>query len=513
MNPYAQNLSNKRIMLLLILVCVFVLPALCFYPFHTDHAIQQSMGLALYQYHGLPYIGSWDHNFPGTILIHALGIALFGNSVLGFRGIELIMQIAIVLSLYKLSRLWLNPGASLLSCTLYALFYVHGPGQFMGQRDDFAVLPLSWAFWVTVIAFRSKFHRSKNFLLACAGALFALATSIRPTFAILLGVPFITLFSLRNAYDRRFLLYELLGFAIIVLLWALPYTLTPDGIHQVYLSTIRFNFEVYGHAPFHLHDISNRSLLVVAFLLWWAAVMILHRRNGRHFTEAPHSREEKRFIIASFIALLIGVIVMRRIASYHLMPFCAFFMPVIAAAIWDLKTRWGKRGTIALAVLVIGLFCALYPWNIVFGTEGRAIFCSSKPLAERLAGNPIDSAAVSYILHNTNQDDAVEVSAFFPDIRWQIERPSATRFTTLTALLLHPYGGTFTDFQQEWQAEYTARIEHVYPKFYIIQNAVDSADNIYTLRDLMALPGFGAFVEQAYTLDTTMGEYYIYRRK
>jgi hypothetical protein len=500
-------------MLLLALISGLVLPALCFYPFHTDHAIQQSMGLELYRYNGLPYIGSWDHNFPGTVLIHALGIALFGNSMLGFRLMELVMQIAIVFSLYALSRLWLSQGTSILACFLYALFYIHGPGQFMGQRDDFAVLPLTWGFATVILAYRGKTPRSKKLLFATAGAMFALATSIRPTFALLLIVPFVSLYDLRQAQSRMLLLFELLGFLAIVLLWALPYALTPDGIRQVYLSTIRFNFDVYTHAPFHLHDISNRSLLVVAFLLWWGMLMLLHRRRKLHFTDAPRSREERNFIIASFAALLIGVIVMRRIASYHLMPFCAFFFPVLAAAIWDLKIRWGKKGTITVVALLIVLFAGLYPWKMVFNEQGKTILFSSKPFAERLTGDSLETKVVSYIQSNTNERDTVEVSAFFPDIRWQIELPSATRFTTLTALLLHPFGGTFTDFQKEWQSEYTSRIERIHPTFYIIQNAVDSSDNIFTFRDLMALPGFGTFIQRAYTLDTTMSEYYIYRRK
>lgn len=471
------------------------------------------MGLALYRYHGVPYLGSWDHNFPGTVLIHALGIAVFGNSMLGFRCMELVMQIAIVFSLYALSRLWLSEGASILGCFLYALFYIHGPGQFMGQRDDFAVLPLAWGFTTVILAYRGKTAQSQNALLATAGAMFALATSIRPTLILLLIVPFFTLYDLRKARSRMLLLFELLGFFAIVLLWALPYALAPDGIRQVYLSTIRFNFEVYSHVPFHFHDISNRSLLVVAFLLWWGIVMILHRRRGTHFSEAPHWHEEKRFMIASFAALLIGVIVMRRIASYHLMPFCAFFLPVLAAVIWDMKMRWGKRGTIAVAALLIVLFAGLYPWKMVFSEQGKNILFSSKPFAERLTGDSLETNVVAYIRTNTDERDTVEVSAFFPDIRWQIDLPSATRFTTLTALLLRPTHGTYTVFQKEWQAEYVAAIERIRPKFYIVQNAVDRASDIATLRDLLAIPGFGAFIQQAYTLNTTMGEYYIYRRK
>jgi hypothetical protein len=304
-----------------------------------------------------------------------------------------------------------------------------------------------------------------------------------------------------------------MGFIAIVLLWLIPYALTPDGLRQAYLSTIRFNLDVYTDTSFHLHDVSNRAYLVIAFLLWWGAVMVLHRRNGRHFSNAPHSKKERNFMIASFAALLFGVIVMYRIASYHLMPFCGFFMPVLAAGIWDAKLRLGRRGALALSLLMIALFAGLYPWKMVLGPQGRAIFSSSKPLAERLRGNPVDDSMVTYINSNTKADDAVEVSAFFPDIRWQIERPSATRFTTLTGILLHGKDGRIPDFQRQWQVEYAAKIEQVQPKFYIIQNAIDSGQNIFTLRDLMALPTLGAFIQQHYVLDTTMGDYFIYRRK
>jgi 4-amino-4-deoxy-L-arabinose transferase-like glycosyltransferase len=513
MSSLPQNPGSKRAILVLASICVLVLPALCFYPFHTDHAIQQAMGLELYRYHGLPYIGSWDHNFPGTVFLHATAIALFGNSVLGFRAFELTLQIAIMLSLYKLSHLWLGEGASLVACSLYALFYVHGPGQFMGQRDDFAVLPLAWAFWASVKAYRNTSLASQKLFFTLAGGLFALATSIRPTLALLLIIPFVTLYDLRNARVWQLLLFEVMGFMAIVLLWLLPYALTPDGLRQAYLSTIRFNLDVYTGASFHLRDISNRIYLVIAFLLWWAAVMTLHRRRGRHFSNAPHSKKERNFMIASFAALLFGVIVMYRIASYHLMPFCAFFMPVLAAGIWDAKLRLGRRGSLALGALMIVLFAGLYPWKMVFGPQGRAIIFSSKPLAERLTGNPIDDSVVSYINSYTKPDEAVEVSAFFPDIRWQIERPPATRFTTLTGILLRRKDGRIPDFQRQWQAEYVANIEQVRPKFYIVQNAADSGQNIFTLRDLMALPTLGAFIQQNYTLDTTMGDYFIYRRK
>ncbi len=470
------------------------------------------MGLELYRYGGLPYIGSWDHNFPGTVLVHATDIALFGNSMIGFRAFELILQIMIVLSLYGLSRLWLSRGPSLIACGLYALFYVHGPVQFMGQRDAFAVLPLAIAFWATIAAYRSRSEPTRMLLFASSGVLFALATSVRPTFAILPIIPFITLYDLRAPAGRKLFACEILGFLVVVIAWVIPYALTPDGIHQVYLSAFRFNFEVYSHAPFHFHDISNRTLLVLAFLLWWAAMMVLHRRSGKRFTEAPKSKPEQRFMIASQSGLLLGVIVMHRFASYHLLPFCAFFMPLLGAAIWDLKLRWGKAGSIGMTAFLAILVAAIYPWKVVFGKDSQAIIFGSGPMSTRLKGEPLNEAVVAYIKKNTRENDVAEVSAFFPDIRWEIDRRSATRFTTLTAILLHPDHRSYTDFQRVWQSEYVSSMEQNRPKYYVVLNAVDSSDNIFTLRDLMALPGLSSFVSRNYILDTTMGLYYIYKR-
>ncbi len=511
MDTLPKKTSSLQVNLLLAIICLLILPALCFYPFHTDHSIQQAMALSLVRYHGLPYIGSWDHNFPGTILIHSAGILLFGNSMLGFRMMELLMQIAIVLSLYKLSRLWLSEGAALIGCALYAIYYIHGPGQFLGQRDDFAVLPLAWGFWCSVKAYRNP--KSTKLFLFLSGLFLALACFIRPTLGVLIFVPFFTLFDIRERRARTLFIFELIGFFLIVLLWALPYFFIQDGVRQVYLSVIRFNTDIYSDAPFHWHDISNRSFLVVAFLLWWAVAMLLHRKSGRHLTGAPHSKNEKTFVIASFVALLFAAVIMRRIASYHLMPFCAFFMPVLGAALWNMKLRWKKWGSPAVISLVIVLLLSLYPWKIIISPQGKEILFSNKPLFERMIGSPQDSAAIAYVMTRTAPSDPAEVSSFFPDIRWQIERPEATRFTTLTGILLRRIDKKIPDFQQEWRAEYVHNMERVQPKFYIIQNAVDSSEDIMTQRDLLALPGFGSFISEKYALDTIVGDYYIYGRK
>ena len=112
---------GKRSTVVLAMISLFVLPAIIFYPFHADIDIQQVMAWNLYRFHGLPYLQSWDSNFPGAILFHACSIALFGNSELGLRTMDVLIQIASIVLLYKIGRFWLPRGPALFGSALYAL--------------------------------------------------------------------------------------------------------------------------------------------------------------------------------------------------------------------------------------------------------------------------------------------------------------------------------------------------------------------------------------------------------
>src|SRR5580704_12325465 len=76
-------------------------------PLGFDNDLYESMGWALYAYHGLPYLGSWDHNFPGIVFVHWASIALFGASDFGFRLFDYLVHIAMAGFYYRVLRNWL----------------------------------------------------------------------------------------------------------------------------------------------------------------------------------------------------------------------------------------------------------------------------------------------------------------------------------------------------------------------------------------------------------------------
>src|SRR5437867_1551207 len=107
----------RRPVLVLGLLSLFVLPVILLYPLHVDNDVMQAMAVELARYGGLPYLNSWDTNFPATVYIHVASIVAFGNNILGFRTMELLYEVLTLVSLYRVSRLWLSERTSLVAAT------------------------------------------------------------------------------------------------------------------------------------------------------------------------------------------------------------------------------------------------------------------------------------------------------------------------------------------------------------------------------------------------------------
>ena len=115
--PGAFNRSvsiwNIKVVIFLCMISVFILPTILLYPFNVDNDLYQCMGIDLSAHFGLPYLQSWDHNFPGVVVLHALSIAMFGSSMIGFRFLEFLIQVLTLIALYRVSRLWISNSAPL----------------------------------------------------------------------------------------------------------------------------------------------------------------------------------------------------------------------------------------------------------------------------------------------------------------------------------------------------------------------------------------------------------------
>jgi 4-amino-4-deoxy-L-arabinose transferase-like glycosyltransferase len=502
----ARNRISTRGRIVLTAICFFVLPIILLYPFHSDLDIHHCIGVELFRGQYPPYRAGFVSNLPGIAIVHWAAILLFGNSVFGFRLFETFFQLATVVALYYVCRFWLSEVSALLSVLLYSLIYVNGPGQFVGQPDCFAILPIILGVAASIAGFRSNSDRRRQLLLVSAGMLFGVATCFRPTFGLLLLTVAI-LFGLQTRSAWKHFVLASLGFAFVIGVCLLTYAISVDGLHEMYLGIIRYNADVYSHF-FSLDHASNRVFLALGMLLGWAGIVKYSRRRNIAFAEAPESRAEQRFLVAFFCALIVGIVSMKRFAGYHLVPLFGLFMPVVAAIVRDQALG---RFRLAAKTLTAGLcIFLLYP-----NYQLRSMF-RSMPIGSLFSpawySDLQTEAAVAYVQSHTARTDAVEVATFDPAVRWRIDRPSVTRFNIVQALTTARLDGSFTEYQQAWQKEYLQNIQTVLPKYYLLRDLMDENGRHSSAELILQIPGIRQLLESRYVLDTALSGYRFYRR-
>ena len=128
------------------------------------------------------YSDAFDTSFPGAPLLHALSIAVAGNSVLAFRIEDFVLQLAACVILFLAGRRLAGPVAGVYAAFAYASLYTKGGYYYTGERDGFMVplllfsLVALWEYWS---------RPARRTWLWLAGLSLGAACTIRPTYAIL----------------------------------------------------------------------------------------------------------------------------------------------------------------------------------------------------------------------------------------------------------------------------------------------------------------------------------------
>lgn len=490
--------------LLLGLIVLLVLPILLLYPFHVDVDIYRCVAVLVRSSSEPPVRAAFVANLPAIVWVHWLAIELFGNTVTGFRMFEWMWQGIAVVCLYAVCRLWFSESLSLVSCLLYAFVYVHGPTQFVGQPDCFVLLPILVGIWCFIWSQRSEGQRRWIGLLL-SGAAYGIATTFRPTFALLFPLPIVLFYHWRKPRTYVELAVASAGFSIGLMLVVLPFAQSWDGLQEMYREVVRYNADVYRN-NFSMHGASWRSVLAAAMVLVWLIVLYRSRRKEKAFLLAPERKNERRFLIGTFAALLLGVVSMRRLAGYHFIPFFALSTPVFVAIISESFAK--RRG--AFVAVVVGMVLFLMPWTQVLQLIVAPTVSNSSGATE---SDSINETVSNYLLAHTGAADAVEIAALEPKVRWRLPRPAATRFSFLQVLVSRAPNGKFTWYQREWQQEYVAGLQSSHLKYYVIQYLAPSGPGPSSVDLFYQIPDLKKTIEDRYQLDTTLGPYLVYRQK
>ena len=325
-------------------------------PLGFDNDLYESMGWALYAYHGLPYIASWDHNFPGIVFVHWASIALFGASDFGFRLFDYLVHIAMAGFYYRVLRTWLSPRTSVLAVIIFALYYASGQWGLAGQRDTYAAFLLLGAVFAFVKLRSNARHASISALIM--GILCGSTFLMRPTYVFFAISFLILILGLPNKI--RMVSFYLAGCAMPIIAFLLPYVFIKDGLVQVYDTIIRFNLDVYSEVsvPINLWSHGRAPIFIFAAL----GLFFAFRERS-----AARNWQDRTMMLLLAASALISPIMMGKYFTYHFEPFMLLVIPFAALGLsstLDMIPIVAIRGTVVIAALALFAY-AYYPHHLI----------------------------------------------------------------------------------------------------------------------------------------------------
>ena len=524
-------------------------------PLSTDDLIWHSITLDFYRFGKVPYLSSWDQNFPGIMLIHYLAILFFGEHDLGLRFLDVILQLGFAILFYKFCRIWLRGQIAAIAVVLYIFYYVSGRGSLYTERDVYGIMAIVTSLYVVLRAARGLDHgqqsRTKLTMYMIAGLFGGYSILIRPTFglACVLIAIFVQFAQNQNQGRRKrwmpVLLYGCFcGLPMMAVL--LFYISIPGGLQAFYLATIRFNLDVYsalrGTAPILtvLIIFFWRGLLIPLVLLGWIALWwqsngqalrttLARRQPITIFIHRSWTRSEGLLYWSLLLSFLLIAMIQQNYLAYHFAPFYLLLCPISAIGVaWALEyiRGWFLRTVFLVVLGSLYIFFMVGDRREISGFA-QALFEGRNPFDAAYAhhhfspsfGAVPEKAVIHYLSLPGNDTGAIEVCSFEPMLRAHMKRPMAGPYILPTAIALGTNVGSlgaphYTDYQVIWRHAYMDSLCSIHPKFIIFaRNTV-----FWNLRDpyetyLHNLPGFDSLLQASYRYDTAFGCYQIFRKK
>ena len=480
-------------------------------PLGFDNDVYQSMAWALYAYHGLPYLASWDMNFPGIVFIHWASIALFGSSDFGFRLFDYLVQIVFAAMYFRLLRRWLSPFESLVAVVVYAVGYVHGAWGIEGQRDAFAVFFLVAS---ALVLFRMRERVPGGWSAVTLGVLSSAAILIRPTYGLFAIVLAALVWSLNTRWQH--VLSYLFGHVMLWTFFLVPYALTDGGISQFYHSTISFNLDIYSRIR-----VGNGVFSMSNLVYWILALLglVLPARCPTRYEKRNIERFDRKFMVLFAMCAIISPMVMGKYFTYHLLAAQTILIPL--ACVGLLKTLdyvpWRNARHVAIAASLVVPLGLLYPRHLIryYASglhSGEPLhYTYAKVLSDSLFGLAAQEEAVRYLDARIGGSAKVEYVTLFPALSWRLGHPTATRFTTIVPLARASEAPPL--YVKVWQKEFIDSIQSAKPSYVILSRSHEWWPFVHAYADSVAhqIPGFDEMLATRYQLDTVIRGFELYR--
>ncbi|MDP4288859.1 MAG: hypothetical protein Q8922_13085 [Bacteroidota bacterium] len=484
------------------------------------------MGWQLAHFHQLPCIGTWAHNFPGIVYFHAAIIFWFGTSPLALRIVTLILTCVQAMLVFHLSSHRFSNRFAFYAAISSAALYLWCGTWLSGQLDVFATvfillgttICLQWG----ALSDRKTNTIGQLSIHGVTGALFGLATTFRPTYALFAMVLAAVLAFIHKRKAFRYIIPFGVGFTCVFLLSILPYLFVSGGLHALYFAAIRFNFDVYarpGYAtPFRMLLHHRVELASDAVLLLWCIIAIATRSSGGTSRWVLPRANVMLFILYMLVARL-SILIMQKFFPQHyamVLLLTAFLLADLLERLTNVLPILRRQFPAIIAGLMILLllrhnFTILYIEAIARGEAHPLEYAyrnDANGAADKLL---LMQPVVDYLNQESVAGGRIECWGMTPGIYWRTHTASASRFTTMNPLVLQQPGSGLMDYQKRWRREFIDSIVTVRPRYIIIG---DSDQLIHSaLYYQHYIPGFDSILAMNYLHDTVFPGWTIYRRR
>jgi hypothetical protein len=488
------------------------------------------------KYHLLPYIGVWEHNFPGIFLLHRVELALFGDSVLGFRVFDFLVQLSCLPMIFYLAKRLSGSGiAGLLSTSFYGIYYFSLGNSGTGQRETFI-------FWIFLMCLAIAFSGQGLFRLRASaiGLLLGFVFLLKPTYGLswpVFGVFFLaTWMKQRPKKTAGDLLFFSFSCILPTLLFIFIYW-RMDHLVQLYQEIIWYNSEIYSQMTdaqtqwryFFVQDFPNFAFRDHPLIFFSALIAI-----GYQLKKRTLAKDQSLFwiLFSLLIASLFSYAFQAKFFPYQMAPFMGFLIIfsgfAFGQAAFMLKdlTRSvpGKAALWAACVILIILTVAnTDPWlrgfalRYCFRDFDRAYLAGAGTVHDtQLSANYFQVARFLKPLVKPN--DQIACFGPYPLLPFLLKTKLVTTFPCVQYLLRMRENGQVPELQKKWIEEYSGQIVSARPRFIVISDSFPGWNNAffnYTESDLakaleLQFPQLKKFIANNYNLTAAIGHVSIY---
>jgi len=472
-----DNIFKQGYFWLTLLAGGFFLSLTLWFGLGGDHAICTYTAWVWKKYHLVPYVGVWDHNFPGIFMVHWLALSLFGTSTLGFRFFDFLVQLSCLGMIFYLAKLVSGSGrAGFLAGVFYSIYY-YGMGDWnTAQRE-------TYVFWIILICLVLSFSLASHFWLRAlaVGLLSGFCFLVKPTYGLVW--PVFGLLFLIDEFGKRPLMawLTLLVFGICCLIPSLLVVFEYRRLgllDELYNATIWFNFEIFnkmflpgffGRLSIFYSYLSDSPLILCAGFF-----SILSA-----FLRYEELKEKKAFwILLALIAVAVASTQFQaKNQPYHRMPFWGITV-VFAGWGWHrIGDQLEKSGDGLLASFgpwllygaVVAMLISEINFDILKYSEKYYLRDFKRGYTSQLTTLGDDYKAADYLQPLLKPGDELGLFGWQPLIPLLLEKKLPTRYICIEFMLDRPGNREYQPIQRKWINDYISTTLKASPRFFIVE--------------------------------------------